>query len=81
MTLANAVAFFVENHPAAPPDSVGGLRCSAESAGWLVQLFFLDANGKVVPTGKAPTRAYIADRIDDELKAALAGKEVLVFTP
>src|SRR5215470_8071904 len=77
LTYAEVLAFFVRCSQAAPPESVGALLRSPQPDGWLVRLFFLDADGNVLPATAAPVLAYVAKQLDDELCAVLRDKDMV----
>jgi hypothetical protein len=87
LTMADVVGFFVEHRSSAIGAQAAAIvRDQAnrgpqptDAAECLVHLFFLDKEGRPLAGARAPARAYLARRLDDELASAFGSNNVVIF--
>ncbi|WP_037677966.1 hypothetical protein [Streptomyces griseus] len=82
LTLEQVVTFFVDNKGSVPDATAGAAVRRAEGDGYLVHLVYLDAQGQPLLDGGrgAPTRSYLADRLDEELAEAFGAHDALLLS-
>ncbi|MDX3226103.1 hypothetical protein [Streptomyces sp. ME19-01-6] len=79
---SEVVAFLVRNHAAVPQAAGGAVLRRRRGREYLVQTFFLDAEGtplRGTGTADAPVWVCRAQRLDEELAAAFGGTDLIVF--